>query len=61
MNKRYMKVLVLYILSSAIAATVGKSLSLKRCTKWGVETAVGFAVFSCGLKWMKKAKTNRES
>ncbi|MBI5974345.1 hypothetical protein [Staphylococcus canis] len=59
MNKRYMKILVLYIISSGIAALSGRTLSQRGLCRWLIETTIGFGVFSYGLKVMKRAKMDR--
>ncbi|WP_199868434.1 hypothetical protein [Virgibacillus senegalensis] len=54
MNKRYLKVLGLYALSSLVPAILfGKEES---ATKWVTKTAAGYSIFAYGLKAMTKRK-----
>ncbi|MCS4486138.1 hypothetical protein [Staphylococcus americanisciuri] len=56
MNKRYVKVLGLYVLSTAVPMLLNKCCKLEGFLKWVVQTAVGYSVFAYGLKVMKRRK-----
>lgn len=57
MNQRYMKVLGLYVLSTAIATVVTRICHHEHFLKWFTQTTIGYGVFAYGLKAMKRAKT----
>ncbi|MCE4966192.1 hypothetical protein BU646_01650 [Staphylococcus chromogenes] len=57
MNQRYMKVLGLYVLSTAIATVFTRICHHEHFLKWFTQTTIGYGVFAYGLKAMKRAKT----
>ncbi|AVP36340.1 hypothetical protein [Staphylococcus felis] len=59
MNKRYLKLLVLYVVSSGVSSIVGRFVSSNRFVKCLLETTVSFGVFSYGLKVMKRRSMDR--
>ncbi|UXS68286.1 hypothetical protein MUA19_02305 [Staphylococcus chromogenes] len=52
-----MKVLGLYVLSTAIATVVTRICHHEHFLKWFTQTTIGYGVFAYGLKAMKRAKT----
>ena len=59
MNQRYLKVLGLYIFSSAIGAMVTRMCDKDLFLKWFTQTTIGYGVFAYGLKVLTRAK-NKE-
>ncbi|MCE5153843.1 hypothetical protein [Staphylococcus hyicus] len=59
MNQRYLKVLGLYILSSAIGAMTTRMCNKDHVFKWFTQTIIGYGVFAYGLKVLTRAK-NKE-
>ncbi|QLK86756.1 hypothetical protein [Staphylococcus sp. 17KM0847] len=60
MNKRYVKVLGLYVASTAVPAMLSKTCDLNGWVKWVVQTAAGYGIFAYGLKVMTRRKNNNQ-
>ncbi|SDM81701.1 hypothetical protein [Sediminibacillus halophilus] len=54
MNKRYIKVLGLYTLSTLIPAVIFSEE--ESAANWAAKTAAGYGIFAYGLKVMTKRK-----
>ena len=56
MNQRYVKVLGLYVVSTAVPALLNKICKLDGLLKWTVQTGLGYGIFAYGLKVMTRRK-----
>ncbi len=57
LNKRYVKVLGLYTLSTLIpAVTINEKCINKRVSKWFIRTLMGYGIFAYGLRTLSKFK-----
>ncbi|UXR69402.1 hypothetical protein MUA26_09820 [Staphylococcus sp. IVB6246] len=56
MNKRYVKVLGLYVASTAVPVLLNKVCKLDGLLKWTVQTGLGYGIFAYGLKVMTRRK-----
>lgn len=57
MNKRYVKVFVLYTLCNVISQTLTKSFKVKQSLS---QTAMGYTLFALGLKYMTYLKMDKK-
>ncbi|MDO5375486.1 hypothetical protein ACEE08_09565 [Staphylococcus rostri] len=56
MNQRYVKVLGLYVASTALPALLNKCCKSEGFLKWAVQTGLGYGIFAYGLKVMTRRK-----
>ncbi|MHD0396889.1 hypothetical protein ACY2DA_03285 [Staphylococcus simulans] len=62
MNERYVKVVVLYVISTLIPSLIFPSKCVSNSgLKWALRTAAGCGIFSAGLKWMVKRKAQKQA
>ncbi|EKU46799.1 hypothetical protein [Staphylococcus massiliensis] len=56
MNKRYLKVLGLYSLSTFVPALISEGFSKQLFKSFFLYTTLGYGIFAAGLKVMKQQK-----
>ncbi|MGN5882870.1 hypothetical protein [Staphylococcus simulans] len=62
MNERYVKVVILYVLSTLIPSAVFPSKCVSNSAlRWFLRTVAGCGIFSAGLKWMVKRKAQKNA
>ena len=62
MNDRYVKVVILYVISTLLPSLIFPSKCVSNSgLKWTLRTIAGCGIFSAGLKWMVKRKTQKQA
>lgn len=62
MNERYVKVVILYVLSTLVPSVLFSSKCVSNSfLKWFLRTAAGCGIFSAGLKFMVKRKNKKQA
>ncbi|MEL0537985.1 hypothetical protein [Staphylococcus debuckii] len=62
MNERYVKVVILYTLSSLVPSVLFSSKCVSNgFLRWGLRTVAGCGIFSAGLKFMVKQKNKKQA
>lgn len=62
MNDRYVKVVILYTISTLLPAlSVRRTCVSNSCLRWTLRTLLGCGIFSAGLKWMVKRKVQKQA